>query len=95
MERLTDHFFDPSPAPWTFHTHCYGLNNVVTDRLGRHLCANVTYGNGPVMAAAPAMVDLLNDILVGADLDHVRYRAAYKLREIESHRPRGPGEDDE
>ena len=47
------------------------------------------------MAAAPAMVDLLCDMLDGADRDHLRVRAACILREIESQRPREPGDDDE
>jgi hypothetical protein len=32
------------------------------------------------------MIDLLNDILDGADIDHMRFRAACILREIQSHR---------
>jgi hypothetical protein len=94
-EDLLAHYFEPSPGPWTFHTHAYGLNNVLLDRLGHHLCSHLRYGDGPLMAAAPAMVDLLNDILDGADLDHVRCRAACILGEIASHRPREPGEDGE
>jgi hypothetical protein len=55
----------------------------------------VTYGDDPIMAAAPAMVELLTDMLAGADLDHLCARAAHILREIASYRPREPGEDDE
>ena len=91
---LPDGYYDPSPGPWEFHTFRNGLNNVLFDRLGHHLCSHLRYGDGPLMASAPAMVDLLNDILDGADLDHVRLRAAYILREIASHRPREPGDDD-
>ena len=93
-EKLPRTTLTRPPGPWTFHTHIHGLNNVLLDRLGHHLCPT-WYGDGPLMAAAPTMLDLLNDILDGADLDHVRCRAAHILREIESHRPREPGEDDE
>ena len=92
---LPDTYYDPSPGPWAFHEYRHGLNNVLIDRLGHHLCSHLRYGDGPLMAAAPSMVDLLNDILDGADLDHVRCRAALILREIQSHRPRESGEDDE
>jgi hypothetical protein len=92
---LPEHFYEPSPGPWAFHELQYGLNNVLLDRDGHHLCSHIRCGDGPVMAAAPAMVDLLNDIIDGADLDHVRCRAACILREIAQHRPREPGEDDE
>jgi hypothetical protein len=71
------------------------MNNVFIDRLGHHLCSHIKYGDGPVMAAAPAMVDLLTDILDRADVDYVRFRAARILREIESQRPGQMGEDDE
>jgi hypothetical protein len=74
--ELAAHFYDPSPGPWEFHEHRHGLSNVLLDHLGHHLCSHVRYGDGPVMAVAPAMVDLLNDILEGADFDHVRCRAA-------------------
>jgi hypothetical protein len=90
---LPDNFYEPSPGPWAFHEHVYGLAHTLIDHDGRVLTTNVRSGDGAMMAAAPAMVDLLSDMLAGADLDHLRVRAACILREIESRRPREPGED--
>ena len=82
-------------GPWEFHPFRNGLHNVVYDRLGHHLCSHIRYGDGPLMAAAPAMRDLLVDLLAGADVDHISARASLLLAEIQAGRPRQPGEDDE
>jgi hypothetical protein len=41
---------------------CYGLANVLLDRDGRVVGTHLRYGNGPLMAEAPAMADLLCDL---------------------------------
>jgi hypothetical protein len=41
------------------------------------------------------MVSLLRDLITGVPPDVLRNRAAAILRQIEYHRPRQPGEDDE
>lgn len=37
---------DPSPGPWVFHTHVYGLPNVLLDRDGRVISCHLPTGNG-------------------------------------------------
>ncbi len=41
------------------------------------------------------MADLLNDLLAGASTEELRPRAAAIMRQIEGHRVREPGDDDE
>jgi hypothetical protein len=94
-QDLPEHFYKPSPAPWAFETCRYGLANVLLDRDGRVLGTHLRYGNGPLMAAAPAMADLLCELLAGAPVEQLLPRAALILRQIERHGVREPGEDDE
>jgi hypothetical protein len=93
--QLPADYYDPSPGPWEFHTFRNGLNHVVYDRLGHHLCSHIRHGDGALIAGAPAMRDLLIDLLAGADVDHLSARASIILAEIATARPREPGEDDE
>ena len=87
---------DPSPGPWAFHTHVYGLANVLLDRDGRVISCHLPTGNGALIAKAPAMADLLCDLLAGVPAaEQLRPRAASIMRQIERHRVREPGEDDE
>ena len=69
LTRIAINKFDvskPSPGPCAFETHRYGLANVLLDRDGRVLGTHLRHGNGPLMAEAPAMADLLCDLLAGA-----------------------------
>ena len=86
---------DPSPGPWEFHTHIYGLANALLDRDGRVISSHLPAGNGALIAKAPAMADLLCDLLAGATAEELRPRAAAILRHIERYRSREPGDDDE
>jgi hypothetical protein len=86
---------DHSPGPWAFHTHVYGLANVLLDRDGRVISCHLPRGNGALIAKAPAMADLLCDLLAGVPAEQLRPRAASIMRQIERHRGREPGEDDE
>ena len=38
---LPDNFYEPSPGPWTFHEHVYGLSHTLIDRDGRVLTTHV------------------------------------------------------
>ena len=44
---------DPSPRPWTFHSHVYGLSNALLDRDGRVISCHLAKGNGALIAKAP------------------------------------------
>jgi uncharacterized protein YgfB (UPF0149 family) len=85
---------DPSPGPWAFHSHVYGLSNALLDRDGRVISCYLPEGNGALIAKAPAMADLLGDLLAGVPVQQLRVRAASILRQIERYRVREPGEDD-
>src|ERR1700680_3516365 len=86
---------DPSPGPWAFHTHVYGLANVLLDRDGRVISCHLPEASGALIAQAPAMADLLCDLLAGVPVEQLRARAAPPRRQTERHRVREPGEDDE
>jgi hypothetical protein len=86
---------DPSPGPWAFYSHVYGLSNALLDRDGRVISCHLPEGNGALIAKAPAMADLLCDLLAGASADELRPRAAAIMRTVERYRVRKPGEDDE
>jgi hypothetical protein len=92
---LPENFYEPSPGPWAFHTHIYGLSHTLIDRDGRVLTTNVRSGDGAMMAAAPAMVEILSDLVDGVPADDLRGRAKAIMRELARHCPREPGEDDE
>jgi hypothetical protein len=55
----------------------------------------VRSGDGAMMAAAPAMVEILSDLVAGVPADDLRGRAKAIMSELARHRPRAPGEDDE
>jgi hypothetical protein len=93
--QLPGEYYEPSPGPWTFETHRYDLANVLLDRDGRVLGTRLRYGDGPLMAEAPAMADLLCDLLAGVPVEQLRARAASIMRQIERHRGREPDEGDE
>jgi hypothetical protein len=93
--ELPPDFCEPSPAPWHYAEHIYGLPHCLLDRDGRVIGSHFPIGNGATMAAAPAMVSLLRELIAGVPPDGLRQRAAAILRQIECQRPREPGEDDE
>jgi hypothetical protein len=84
-----------SPAPWHYAEHIYGLPHCLIDRDGRVIASHFPQGNGPAMAAAPAMVSLLRDLVAGAPPQTLRARAKVILRQIDRSGPREPGDDDE
>ena len=84
----------PSPAPWTFADSMYGIGNCLIDRDGRVIGAHLPIGNGPLIAQAPAMAELLRELVAGEQPGKLRTRASAILREIERRAPRELGEDD-
>jgi hypothetical protein len=86
---------EPSPSPWHYVEHIYGLRHCLLDRDGRVIASHFPKGNGPAMAAAPAMASLLRQLVAGATPETLRERAELILREIDRCAPREPGEDDE
>jgi hypothetical protein len=86
---------DRSSGPWACHTHVYGLANVLLDRDGRVISCHLPEASGALIAQAPAMADLLCDLLAGVPAEQLRPRAAQLLERIDTGRDREPGEDDE
>ena len=73
----------------------YGIGNCLIDRDGRVIGAHLPIGNGPLIAQAPAMLELLRELVAGEQPEKLRTRASAILREIDRRAPREPGEDDE
>jgi hypothetical protein len=85
----------PSPAPWVFEKRVYGLAHCLLDRDGRVIGSHLALPNGPLMAEAPVMAELLRDFVAGGSVDTLKTQAAAILRRIDRGRLREPGEDDE
>lgn len=73
----------------------YGIAHCLVDRDGRVIGCHLPQGNDALIAKAPAMVDLLCDLLNGVPAERLRPRGASIMRQIERHRVREPGDDDE
>jgi hypothetical protein len=85
---------DPSPGPWTFSEHMYGVAHCLIDRDGRVIGCNLPIGNGPLLEQAPSMAQILRELVAGVPSEQLRGRAAQVLERIDT-REREPGEDDE
>jgi hypothetical protein len=87
--------WSPSPGPWAFEKHVYGLAHCLLDRDGRVIGSHLALPNGPLMAEAPAMATLLRDLVAGGSVETLQTRATAILRRIDRGGPRELGEDDE
>jgi hypothetical protein len=83
------------PSPWHYAEYIYGLRHCLLDRDGRVIASHFPQGNGPAMAAAPAMASLLRNLVAGVPLETLRERAESILSQIDQVAARQPGEDDE
>jgi hypothetical protein len=73
----------------------YGIAHCLIDRDGRVIGCNLPIGNGPLLEQAPAMAQILRELVAGVLVEHLRSRAAQVLERIDAGRDREPGEDDE
>jgi hypothetical protein len=73
----------------------YGIARCLIDRDGRVIGCNLPIGNGPLLEQAPAMAQILRELVAGVPAEHLRGRAAQVLERIDTRRGREPGEDDE
>jgi hypothetical protein len=78
-----------------FATHIYGIAHCLIDRDGRVIGCNLPIGNGPLLEQAPAMAQILRELVAGVPVEDLHGRAAHVLERIDSGRTREPGEDDE
>jgi hypothetical protein len=65
------------------------------DRDGRVIGCNLPIGNGPLLEQAPAMAQILRELVAGLPTEQLRSRAEQVLERIDAGRDREPGEDDE
>ena len=73
----------------------YGIAHCLIDCDGRVIGCNLPIGNGPLLEQAPAMAQILRDLVAGKPAEQLRGRAAQVLDRIDTGRAREPGEDDE
>jgi hypothetical protein len=87
--------WSPSPGPWAFEKHVCGLAHCLLDRDGGVIGSQLALPNGPLMAEAPVMAELLRNLVAGESADMLKVHAVAILRRIDRGRPREPGKDDE
>jgi hypothetical protein len=75
--------------------HMYGIAHCLIDRDGRVIGCNLPIRNGPLLDQAPAMAQILRELVAGVAAEQLRGRAAQVLKRIDEGRAREPGEDDE
>jgi hypothetical protein len=73
----------------------YGISHCLIDRDGRVIGCNLPIGNGPLLEQAPAMAQILCELVAGVPAEQLRTRAAQVLERIDTGRDREPGEDDD
>jgi hypothetical protein len=73
----------------------YGIAHCLIDCDGRVIGCNLPIGNGPLLEQAPAMAQILRELVAGASAEPLRKRAAQVIERIDTGREREPGEDDE
>jgi hypothetical protein len=73
----------------------YGIAHCLIDRDGRVIGCNLPIGNGPLLEQAPAMAQILRELVAGVSPEQLRARAALILAKIDQRASREPGEDDE
>ena len=73
----------------------YGIAHCVIDRDGRVIGCNLPIANGPLLEQAPAMAQILRELVAGVPVKALRGRAEHVLERIDAGRTREPGEDDE
>jgi hypothetical protein len=95
IDGCTGEHANPHRAPGHLPSTMYGIAHCLIDRDGRVIGCNLPIGNGPAMAAAPAMASLLRELVAGAAPETLRERAELILRKIDRCAPREPGEDNE
>jgi len=73
----------------------YGIAHCLIDRDGRVSGCNLPIGNGPLLEQAPAMAQILRELVAGVPVEQLPERAARVLERMDAGREREPNEDDE
>jgi hypothetical protein len=86
-----------SPGPWRFHQYLYGFSHVICDADGRIIASSVIAHDGPLMAAAPALLHALRQIaaiegpaqdIAARTVEDFGEREGFILADWDPHRPR-------
>jgi hypothetical protein len=62
----------------------YGIDHCLIDRDGRVIGCNLPIGNGPLLEQAPAMAQILRELIAGVPAEQLRTRAAQVLERIDT-----------
>jgi hypothetical protein len=62
----------------------YGIAHCLIDRDGRVIGCNLPIGNGPLLEQAPAMAQILRELVAGVPAAHLLNRAAQVLERIDA-----------
>jgi hypothetical protein len=62
----------------------YGIAHCLIDRDGRVIGCNLPIGNGPLLEQAPAMAQILRELVAGVPAEQLRTRAAQVLDRIDT-----------
>ena len=70
--------------------HMYGIAHCLIDCDGRVIGCNLPIGNGPLLEQAPAMAQILRELVAGVPAEQICTRAAQVLDRIDTGRDREP-----
>ncbi len=71
------------PSPWSFHAARYGLRNVVVDANQEPIASNIPLGSGPLVAAAPDLLEALETVAKEAPVGTPAWHTATETIEAE------------
>jgi len=71
------------PSPWSFHAAKYGLRNVVVDANQESIASGVPPGSGPLVAAAPDLLEALETVAQEAPVGTAAWHTATEAIEAE------------
>jgi len=71
------------PSPWSFHATKYGLRNVVVDADQEPIASGVPPGSGPLVAAAPDLLEALETVAQEAPVGTAAWHTATEAIEAE------------
>jgi hypothetical protein len=81
---------EPTSAPRVFAEHLNGIAHCLIDRDGRVIGCNLPIGNGPLLEQAPAMAQILRELVAGVPAEQLRARASQVLERIDAELAREP-----
>ncbi len=62
MDTTLDRMKHRPPGPWRFYARRYNSEHVIVDADGRMMAVNVPAGSGPLLAAGPELLTVLERV---------------------------------